>query len=288
MRKLIIALSIIGIVALGCKKEEEKISDEQALIEMLSESPLFDISNHYEGGATSDSGDTFFSIVSDSIVTVLWGREILERPDPTISIEIVGDSAYVIYEGYNRGFLDILALDPDSGWVLYKKLLSETYVIHAVFRRTGNETDQNRGWELTHISGAIGISDSVNTVGIDSIRIESLSYPDTILKDPLRLFSVDNILTFSQGEPVTLTIYTNDGTARAFLHVFAFFPRHIRIPFTNMGGGIYQNPHPWYTQLIPAVRLAVFDLMQYETLHDSEYPYDFCGWLFPYQIVSTK
>jgi hypothetical protein len=288
MKRLLIALILIWIAAIGCKKEEQEISDEQAIMELISESPLFDISNHYEGGATSDSGDTSYYVMGDSIVPILWGREILEQPDPTISISIVGDSAYVIYEGYNRGNLDILTWDPDSGWILYKKPLSETYQIHAVFRKTGKDTDPNRGWELTHISGAKGISDSVNTVRIDSIRISSTSYPDTVLRDPLMLFSVDSILTFSQGEPVYLTLYTNDGTARAFLHVFAIFPRHIRIPFTNMGERIYQNPNPWYTQIIPAVRLAVFDLMQYETLHDSEYPYDFCGWLFPYRVVSSR
>ena len=282
MKKILITAALAVLVIGGCKKEE--ITDEEAIMNIVDESPFFKTSEHYEGQAVSDSGDTSHTAKGDSITPILWGREMHESPDPDIEIDIHGDSAHLRYIGYNRGYLDILTWMSDTGWILIKKPLSETFEIRAIFRRTGSETDENRGWELTHITGVLGVSDSINTVRIDSVRIQSESYPDTVLRDPLGYFDVDSILTFSPGEDVYLTMYTNDSTARAFLHVFAVFPRHIRLPFANLGGGLYGNQNAWHVQLIPAPRLAVFDLMQYETLHDTDYPYDFCGWLFPYQV----
>ena len=284
MKRVVIILVLLSVY---CGKKEEVTdveADKNAIVDIVENSVYFNTSDHYEGEAVSDSGDTIGLLKADTLGAVLWGRELHERKTPNIDVKIVGDSAYVSFTGGNIGFLDILTYMPDTGWVLFKKPLSETYTIRAVFKRTGPVTSQNRGWELTHISGSHGVSDSVYTVRIDSIRIQSESYPDTVIRDPLALFPVDNILTFKPQEEVNLTLYTNDETARAFLHIFAYFPPHIRIPFANMGNGVYANPNPWYANLIPSIRLAVFDFMQYETLHDSEYPYDFDGWLFPYIV----
>ncbi len=284
MRNIVIVLVLLSFY---CAKEEgvtDVEADKSAITNIVNTSVYFNTTEHYEGEAVSDSGDTSGLLNADTLGAVLWGRELHDRKSPVIDIKINGDSAYVYYTGGNIGFLDILTYMPDTGWVLFKKPLSETFTIRAVFQRTGPVTSQNRGWELTYISGAHGISDSVHTVRIDSIRIQSESYPDTLIRDPLALFSVDNILTFKPQEEVNLTLYTNDGTANAFLHIFAYFPPHIRIPFANMGSGMYENPNPWHANLIPSIRLAVFDFMQYETLHDSEYPYDFDGWLFPYIV----
>jgi hypothetical protein len=53
----------------------------------------------------------------------------------------------------------------------------------------------------------------------------------------------------------------------------------------NIGDQSYSGV--WHAQLLPAVRFAVFDCLQHETLHDDEYPYDFNGWLFPYLVSVT-
>jgi len=291
----LLALAVFSFSALtflACQKEEETtVSDEEAISDIIASSPLFDVTSYYEGGPVSDSGDTnpeLFAFSPDTIIPFLWGREIQNRPDPRIKIHIDGDSAFVEYTGFSEGFFDILTHMPDTGWIVLKKPLSETYEIKAIFKRTGEATAEDRGWELTHISGVWGYSDSVHTVRIDSVRIQCESYPDTVFRDPTEMFfNVDSIITLTPGEEVILTVYTNDGSARAFLHVFqSIFPFHLRIPFLNQGGGIYQNLHLWRVQPIPQVRLAVFDFLQWETLFDSEYPYDFDGWLFPYQVVS--
>jgi hypothetical protein len=97
------------------------------------------------------------------------------------------------------------------------------------------------------------------------------------------LFDVDEVLTFQPAEAVVVTAYTNDPTARVFLHVFSnIWPWHMRIPFFNRGNGEYWGI--WWVQRIPAVRLAAVDMMEYGTLHTEDYGYDFHGWLLPYLV----
>jgi len=285
---MLLGLSI-SLVFAGCQKNPEEPSelDEQAIRDIMKDSEWFEVNEHFEGAAVDDSGSADTThVIKDTIVPILWGRMVTGEPDSKAEITVIGDSAFVSFTIHTVGTLSILGLHPDSGWVGIDKPLSETFQLYAIFKRTGTATDPHRGWELTDISGASGRSDSVSTVRIDSVRIQSMSYADTVLRDPLDIFPVENAISLISGEQVTLTVYANGASHRLFLHVFVpIWPWHVRLPFENGGDGTYTGV--WNVQLIPAVRFAVFDCLHYGTLHDDEYPYDFDGWLFPYVVHLT-
>jgi len=285
MKRLPWILFLAILIALpGCSKKSEnpQLTDEEAIQEFASGSDWFKLTNHFEGEAVSDSGDTTTTLgkgVPDTL-TLLWGREIIGHPNSQVTIDITGDSAFVSWEINTLGRFHILRKLPDT-LIHIEKPLSETANLYAIFKRRGETNLTYRGWELTKISGAEGTSDSVCTVEILSVNIQSESYPDTTITDPLVLFDIEDVLTFQTGEEVTLTVETNGMPAELFLHVFTdHWPWHFRIPFHNEEDGTYTGT--WTVQRIPAVRFAVFDLLHHDTIYDDSYPYDFNGWLFPY------
>lgn len=291
MKRLHFILFLTVLIALtGCSKKSEnpQLTDEEAIQEFASGSDWFKLTNHFEGEAVSDSGDTSTTagkVLCDTL-TVLWGRKITGHPDPQVTIEIRGDSAFVSWTINTVGYFHIVKWVSDSGrWVHIKKPLSETANLYAIFKRRGEVNLPHRGWELTKISGAEGVSDSVCTVEILSVNIQSESYPDTTITNPLELFDIEDVLTFETGEEVTLTVETNGVPAKLFLHIFTHhWPWHFRIPFQKEEGGTFIGT--WRVQRIPAVRFAVFDLLHHGTIYDDNYPYDFNGWLFPYLTQS--
>ncbi|HID32464.1 MAG TPA: hypothetical protein EYP24_03710 [bacterium (Candidatus Stahlbacteria)] len=280
MKRLI--LFLIPALMVICTNQTEL--DENALKDYIAnDTILFNTSSHYEGKAVSDSGDTVPPTVFDTINTVLWGREITSHPDPEIEIEIVGDSAYVVYTGHNLGNIDLLHMLPDSTYQLIKKILSETFEIRAIFKRLKGTDEEYRGWKLTNISGSIGTSDSIATVRIDSLRITATNL-DTLITDPMTIIDTSNVMVFKPLEQVQITVYTNTEDARLFLHTFILIrPFHIRVPFTNNGDGSYTGT--WNVQLIPSIRFAIFDMLEEKTLYDDSYGYDFKGWFIPYVIL---
>ncbi|MCK4673907.1 hypothetical protein KAT67_07990 [candidate division WOR-3 bacterium] len=264
---------LLMVVLTGCGEE----TDEEVIESLIMSDTIW-----FNANTTVDSTSTSSSASRDT--TIVWWRGVQTHNDPTIEINIVGDSAWVSWQRSNYGDLYSLAKWDTLPWVLWTKQLSETAQICATFLRTGTTSDENRGWQIHSISLAYGESDSVNTVRIDSLRIESLSYPDLVIDDPLNTFyRVDSLLTFTSGESVTLTLYTNVIDGYAFLHSFILaWPYYVRLPFTNLGEGVYQGT--WNAQIIAVPRFAIFDLLSNSTLYTSEDIYDFNGWLLPYTI----
>lgn len=264
---------LLMVVLTGCGEE----TDEEVIESLIMSDTIW-----FNANTTVDSTSTSSSASRDT--TIVWWRGVQTHNDPTIEINIVGDSAWVSWQRSNYGHLYSLAKWDTLPWVLWTKQLSETAQICATFLRTGTTSDENRGWQIHSISLAYGESDSVNTVRIDSLRIESLSYPDLVIDDPLNTFyRVDSLLTFTSGESVTLTLYTNVIDGHAFLHSFILaWPYYVRLPFTNQGEGVYQGT--WNAQIIAVPRFAIFDVLSNSTLYTSEDIYDFNGWLLPYTI----
>lgn len=298
---LMVITMIIVVSFTGCSKKSpaQVEMDETAIRSYIENDTLwFNTGRHYEGEAQDDSGGTAGSCgfipgtghTFGGIDPLLWGRQILGHPDPQVSVDIIDDSAYVAWELHNTGYFNIFAWDPDSGqageWVFVKKDLNETVRLSAVFKRTGQTGDPYRGWDLYGISGAWATSEPAGsrTVNIDSLRIESTSYPDTVFTTPLEITPILQMLTFAPGETVTLSLYSNDADARVFLHIVRdVSPYHIRIPFTyNNSNGSYTGT--WNVEQIPAVRLAVFDMLHKNTLEDDEYHYDSNLWLLFYLV----
>lgn len=271
-RKLFFAgLLVLAVVVSQCSKE----TDEDAILDLIEADSIW-FNPNTEVDSTSDDFD------QDTVV--IWWRGQQTHDDPIIEILVTGDSAWVSYSRGNFGHFYSLAQIDTMPWVLWDKNLAETAEVRATFLRTGTVDDEHRGWTLHTLSLAYGESDS-NTVHIDSVRITTQTEAvDILITDPLNTyFDVDSLITFQSGEPVTLTLYTNVVDGHAFLHTFVLaWPYYVRLPFTNMGNGIYEGT--WPAQLVAIPRFAIFDLLSHSTIYTETEPYDFNGWLLPYTI----
>jgi hypothetical protein len=272
-RKLLVFVVLaLAVIISQCAKE----TDEDAIKDLIEADTVWFNPNSQVDSTSNDE---------DQDTVVVWWRGAQTHDDPIIEIQITGDSAWVSFSRGNFGHFYSLARIDTMPLVLWDKNLAETAEIRATFLRTGSEDDEYRGWELNTLSLAYGVSNTVNTVQIDSIRVATLTDAvDLLIVDPLNTyFDVDSLLTFQSGEQVTLTLYTNVEDGHAFLHTFILaFPFYIRLPFENLGEGIYQGT--WHAQLVAIPRFAIFDLMPHSTIYTPDQPYDFNGWLLPYTI----
>jgi hypothetical protein len=278
MKKIVLGITVLALVMVFvyCGKNNEELDREMIESLIMADTIWFNTNTEV------DSTNGAYFIGRDT--AVVWWRGPQTHSEPIIEIDIVGDSAWVSWQRSNAGHFYSLAQWDTLPWVLWTKPLFETAQLRATFLRTGRTDDENRGWNLNSISLAYGVSDSVNTVRIDSVRINSSQYSDLVITEPLNTYYlIDDLVTFEPGEPVTLTLYTNVIDGRASLHTFIFaWPYYVRLNFTNEGNGVYQGT--WNAQLIAVPRFAIFDLLSHSTIYTSEGDYDFNGWLLPYNI----
>jgi hypothetical protein len=269
---MVLLVLVCAVIISQCSKE----TDEDAIMDLIAMDTIWFNSNT-EVDSTSNS-----LLLQDTMV--VWWRGAQTHSEPIIEIQVLEDSAWVSWSRDNYGHLYSLAKIDTFPWVLWDKVLDETAELRATFLRTGDESAEHRGWELHTISLAYGESNTVNTVRIDSVLINSTNYQDLVITDPLdTFFDLDSLITFPAGQPVTLTVYTNVEDGHAFLHTFILaWPYYVRLPFTNMGDGVYEGT--WNAQLVAVPRFAIFDLMPHSTLYMETGPYDFNGWLLPYMI----
>jgi len=130
----------------------------------------------------------------------------------------------------------------------------------------------------------VEITSYPNTVNIDSVRIECESYPDILIVNPLVFFQRDNMLGFSPGEEVIITIYTDDDIY-AFFHARGRrngYIRWWRWELCNVGEDIFSGS--WVVPNLPRVRMFALDILHKNTLDNKEYQYDSNVWVFPYNI----
>ncbi len=273
-RKLFVfAILALAVMVSQCAKE----TDEDAINDLIAADTIWFNPNSEVDSTSSDA---------DQDTVVIWWRGQQTHDDPIIDIQIVEDSAWVSFSRGNFGYFYSLARIDTMPWVLWSKNLSETAEVRATFLRTGTEDDEYRGWQLNTISLAYGVSNTVSTVMIDSVRISCLSYPDLLIVDPLNTYyDITDLITFQALEDVTVTLYTNAVDGHAFLHTFILaWPFYIRLPFENMGSGVYEGT--WDAQLVAVPRFAIFDVMDHSTIYSPDGPYDFNGWLLPYNIAN--
>jgi hypothetical protein len=275
-RGVIISLLILPAIFLwmaGCKSDPTSPfeTDEEAIQALVSSSEWFNADDHFEGGADSSK------INLSPIIPFAWGRQRTKPIERTILINQVGDSAYVSVDGKIRGVLHIWAFPADTDTVMYlQKPLEVDYARTAIFKKTGTDGDEYRGWILEKISGADGISTPTNTVSIDSVHLQG-SNVDTVLTNPGALFDLSNALSFSSGDTINFTVYTNDNSALVYIHPYRFF----RYIFQNNGDGSYSGigiiPPPGFYRV-------AFDVIQWETIYDDTYAHDSNIWVYPYLV----
>jgi hypothetical protein len=287
---------VFGIV--GCGKEkavDETAADRVAVEDMVRSSGWFQ-SNISQADQTDTT--TQKSKGNNIIGAPLWVRVIADTGNHLdINVKVTGDSAYVEWTLDKEGLFVILGLQEvagDSGkldtvgiWPPCSKSLSETSKMYGIYKRTGSRSSAHRGWRLVKISGVAGSSNVTHTVAIDSIRIQCGTYPDTILTDPSGcLFNQENALNFAPTESIIVTVYANTPNAEAYLHLWPEWL--VRIPMKNNGDGTFTNAEKWCIPWAPMTRFAWFDLISKNTIHDTEYGYDYDGWLYPYLNNNLK
>ena len=279
MRKALV-LTVLLVAALtllvSCKKKQDVEADKAAVRELVDKD-----TTHFSGNTSHDSAGGFFM---DGDTAVLWWRSAQTHDSAAgVTVGVSGDSAWVDFSQHNYGYFHVLALPPGETLQLWNKPLSENTHLRAIFLRTGKSTEGTRGWKLDKISLFTGQSESTHTVKIDSMTITS-SLRSILITDPLNMFyNVDTMVTFTPGELLTINLYTNATAGKAFLHTFmAVPPYYVRWPFTDMGNGVYQGA--WHAPIVPSIRFAIFDLLERSTIYGPGQPYDYNGWLLPYNI----
>ncbi len=278
--KLGLVFSVAVMFMVSCQKADPE-ADKAAVQALVERDSVWFSANTEMGDSTSGGfvdGDT----------AVFWWRGTQTHDEPNLTIEVVGDSAWVDWSRHNYGDFYVLAnLPTDDSLVLWTKDLVETARLRGVFTREGQTGDDDRGWKLNKVSLAYGRSDSAQTVLIDSMKIESATVGELVIVDPLNTYyGLEDLVWFTPGEEVTLTLYTDTEEGVAFLHTFVLiWPFYVRVPFTDEGGGVYSGT--WHAQLLPFPRFAILDLMTRSTIYNPEAAYDFNGWLFPYTIKTA-
>lgn len=279
----------------GCEKDssglDEPETDMEAIQWLIQENPAyFNTQTHYGEEDTTGVGSP-----RSPIVTYFWYRNIDPYPSISLDIDIFEDSAYVEWTGDFDGIFNIFAYEiypPD----IITKDYTDFCERHAVFKRffTPDEDPlHRRGWRLTDISGAESIS-QVNTVRVDSVRLNSVSYPNKLFTDPLALFDIDDIVTLTPGEECSLTVYTNSDPVNVdyvFFHSWRQDIEHHRHQFDHIGNGVFAGV--WIAPsnmpgAISVVHHSAFDMISYETLEDDSLSYNSNAWLFPYQVVISR
>jgi hypothetical protein len=282
MRKaLVLALMVTFAVTFfaSCKKQQD-VDKDKAAVRALVETDT----THFNSGTAGDSSEN--SLAADDTTMGIWWRGPQTRDSvPVIDVEVAGDSAWVGWHQHNYGEIYHWVRITGDTAVKWTKPLQEAVQMNAVYRREGKDTDADRGWKLKKISLANGVSETTNTVSIDSLRIHS-SLRDILIAGPLdSYYMLDSLITFTPGELLTLTLYTNVTDGYAWLHAFwsVFF---VRLPLEDQGNGVFTGT--WNAEVIPGFRFAIFDLMTKNTLMDPVSPYDYNGWLLPYKIQPAQ
>jgi len=282
MRKaltLALMLAIAVTFSVSCKKQQD-VDKDKAAVRALVEADT----TYFSSGTAGDSSENNLA-ADDTTMGIWWRGPQTHDSAPVVDVEVVGDSARVAWHQHNYGQISHWVRIAADTAVKWTKPLEEAVQINGVYVREGKDTDADRGWKLKKISLAHGVSETTNTVRIDSLRIHS-SLRDILIAGPLDTYYwVDSLVTFTPGEQLGITLYTNATDGYAWLHAF-WGVLFVRLPFEDQGNGVYTGT--WNAQIVPGFRFAIFDLMTKSTLMDETAPYDYNGWLLPYRIQTAK
>jgi hypothetical protein len=280
MRKaLVLALMFVFAATLfvACKKQFD--TDEAAVRALVEGDPA-----HFTSGTAGDSTENT-QPAEDTTMGAWWRGPQTHDSVPTIDVQVQGDSARVAWHQHNYGEIIHWVMTSDTTAAKWTKPLQEAVQINGVYKREGSDTGAYRGWKLRKISLTYGLSETTNTVRIDSLKIHS-SLRDILIVDPLATYyQTDSLVTFTPGEKLDITLYTSATDGYAWLHAFRGLA-FVRMPFADQGSGVFTGT--WNAEMIPGFRFAIFDLMTKSTLMDRAAPYDHNGWLLPYKVQTAQ
>lgn len=219
-----------------------------------------------------------------------WHREAdTTTPHVTVTIDrdAEPDAAHVVATADIAGTLYLIGkLEGAGNASEYPKPFGDHAERHAAFVRNGSR------WELEGISHVNVTSQSPgveNTVRIDSVRIAAEGLAPIVIIGWHEHADLADMLAVPAGVDVTVTVYTNGVDALAYLHSGGRngVPK-FRRPIPSLGGGVFEGT--WTTPTIPGVYHAAMDVLQEQTLMDSDAavgPYDSNVWMLIYRVEGT-
>jgi len=295
LQLIVLPSALLIMVLFGCGKESstepEPKDDNEAISWLISENAsYFSSEEHYGDEDTTGATIGVFS----PMVNYFWYRQLLPDPLISITVNIIGDSAFVSWSGEFDGILHLFLSDtfPPDTIDEYTKSFTDTAQRYAILRRLYPHNEdplRRRGWRLVKISGVEVVSQG-NTVQVDSVRLNSSSYPDTLFTDPLALFAKEDVVTLTPEEKCSLTVYANNETAHVYLHSWMRHTQHHRSRFHNVGNGIFTGV--WYApsndpNAMNRIHHCAFDMLSKGALEDTLAAYDSNAWLFPYLVTTS-
>jgi hypothetical protein len=203
--------------------------------------------------------------------------------------------ALVTIRKYMHGTFNILnddqpdSIPPDTATTsIVRKRLGDLWERHVALRRVlRSSSSEGPEWRIAGVSGVsvssfhgTDMSPVFGDTHIRSVRIQSAS-GDTMITDPLAIFTLRRLPAFQPGEDVTLTVRTlrNDD-------VVVLVRGGDRRRFHNNGDNTYTLF--WHTSAEDGVHHVGVNALSHGTLFDDAAPYDSQAWLFPYIVFPTQ
>jgi hypothetical protein len=264
MKKLtgaLVALSAV-IAMTACNREK---TDDELIREAVMNSDYF-------SARTVEGGPTLYTMDTSDYLT--WWRVATSHPDPYLEIRRVDDSAYVVFSGKAVGDFHIAFWGKGE----YTKPFADSATIEGVVQK--NDAGE---WEVTHVSGVHWIScGNPPSYTIDSVWI-TIGGVDTVITDPLNLFALDSVLTFTVGSdlPIKCKAYTSTMNLDGALHLFGQ-DEHYRLDFVDSGAFFFAQDTVGLTK--PGVHFLGVDLFDKACLMYADTAYECRGWLIPFNV----
>jgi len=276
---LLIVVSLLVIFA-GCSKT----SSSQEITDIITS----DFSDWFGTApyAGEEGGDTLASSGTKDYKWVFWYREDTLNAPPEISVDVVGDSAYVTWTRNIDGIFHRFPTDtfpPLDSLQDIPKHLQDTITRYGVFMKDG-DPNRHHGWRLKKLTGAL-IDSPNHTVSIDSVKITT-NTDTVVITDPLAFLDTTNVLTLSCDDSVNVTVYVDPSkSVLVFLHSRSRRnERPHRWMFRLESPGVFTGW--WKAPEMMGRHLAAVDVIEYNTIFSDDgttYPYDSEAWIIPFR-----
>lgn len=235
---------ILALAAFGCSNNSTNTdTDQAAILQLIGENPDMTSSD-----VLSSDQSTLSKVAVDTVK--LWWRQIISRG------RIIGwgvrqpaDSTHhfpsitVTLTDTLHGILHIVGVDSTDS-VHLKKPFVEVATRKLFFEKREPDGFPRRGWFLAGVSG-IELVSVPNTAKIDSVKIQSASVSQTVTAAGILDITLrTDIIEFTHGDSVNVTVYTGDATDSVFLHAhlqLATLPSFRRKQLANNGDGSFSG-----------------------------------------------
>ncbi|HHD82522.1 MAG TPA: hypothetical protein ENK92_00255 [Bacteroidetes bacterium] len=271
---IVMALLIFAGIFAGCAFNPAN-SDRNAIEDLIdSETSWFKPDGHYGEEQLQPATLAAFDTV------LFWFRypDTTRSVNRTISVDILGDSAYVTISGTIPGILYLKGVR-DTDTIVVNKQFLDRWEKSAIFKKDTIAT-YHRGWRLYALTGS-EITTDQNDIAIDSVRLQLENTGlDTVITDIMTMVPKDSVIRVRPGDMANIIVYTNRDDAYAFLHSW-----FLRWHFVQDSANHRVYHGQWKTPVTLGVHRVVFDILSHASLADDSLPYDSNAWGLHYLVT---